>query len=214
MRLEQFVKHEPHDSRHEQWRSSVRKGHWYEASTGFALKHLKGPGSCLVIGSPLHEAAALEQSWSVTYLDVRTPPREFSRFVLADATNIPLPDKSFDAVSSSCVLCHAGLGRYGDQEVEDGDEKMLKEIARVLKPGSHAALTFGGVLEAEMPIRVGNYHRIYTVKEAKRLCDLAGLKAKETAIWSTEKQCWVDKPTTDYKHFDYLSMYVVAAEQG
>jgi hypothetical protein len=188
--------------------------HWYAASTNFAVERLgNGRGSCLVIGSPLFEAFALERrGWEVTYLDVRKPPHTFARFIQADAVSIPLPDSSFDAVSSSCVLTHVGLGRYGDPIVKDGDEKMLCEVQRVMKPGAVGAITFGGVVDGELPVRVGNLHRVYTIKEAQRMCDMAVLEIKYLSIWSTKDKKWVNKPSASLDPMDYLSVYVAATK--
>lgn len=190
------------------------KDHWYVASTNFAVEHLgKGKGSCLVIGSPLFEAFALERiGWEVTYLDIRKPPHGFSRFIQADASSMPIPDSSFDAVSSACVLTHVGLGRYGDPIVKDGDEKMLCEVKRVMKPGAVGAITFGGVVDGDLPVRVGNFHRVYTIKEAQRMCEMAGLEIQDLAIWSTKEKKWVDKPSTSLDPLDYLSVYVAATQ--
>jgi hypothetical protein len=206
---ERYVGKEPVFSHNAKWYDAPKKDHWYVASADFAKGHLgKGNGrSCLVIGSPLFEAKDLERmGWEVTYLDVRQPSLRFRRFVQADATKIPLPDSSFDAVSTACVLTHAGLGRYGDLVVENGDELMLAEIARLMKPDTVAAVTFGGVVTADLPVRIGNFHRIYTVKEAERMCALVGLKIEDVKIWSTTQLKWVETPTTDLENFDYLSM--------
>lgn len=194
---------------HSPWHLAEKPKHWYGASTRFVKDRLLGTGSCLVIGSPLFEAIWLEKhGWDVTYLDVRKPPYEFKRYVEGDATKLPFEDDSFDAVSSACVLTHAGLGRYGDAIVPDGDEVMLAEIARVMKPNAPAALTFGGVITADLPLRVGNMHRIYTIQEAERMCLAVGLKVEEVRVWSTNGVCWVEKPTADEKNFDYLSVLV------
>ena len=77
-----------------------------------------------------------------------------------------------------------------------------------MKPNAPAALTFGAVISADTPIRVGNFHRIYTIQEAERMCLVAGLKVEDIKVWSTNGVCWVEKPTTDEKAFDYLSVFV------
>jgi len=164
----------------EPWTSTRSAAHWYNVSADFALRHLgAGSGSCLVIGSPLFEASELaDAGWTVTYLDVRKPPVLDSRiaFVQHDASEMTFANASFDAVSTSCVLCHAGMGRYGDPLVEDADEKVLREIARVLKPEGSAAVTFGPVIDAPMMLRLGDTQRIYTMAEARRLVAGAGLR--------------------------------------
>lgn len=217
MRRESVVAHHDVFTKNSPWHQAARPRHWYGASTDFARHHLgRGNGrTCLVIGSPLFEAEAIEKlKWRVTYLDVRKPPRDFESFVQADATNIPLTEP-FDAISTACVLTHAGLGRYGDAVVENGDELMMKEMKRLLKPGAIATVTFGGVVKADLPVRIGNMHRIYTVEEAERMCAQVDLKIEEVKIWSTANAEWVNEPTRDLGNFDYLSVLlrnVAAAE--
>lgn len=187
------------------WHVNEQPGHWYGASTKFALEHLVGEGKCLVIGSPIFEALELKKNWDITYLDVRQPPTDVN-WVEGDATKMPFKDRSFDAVSTACVMTHAGLGRYGDAVVSDGDELMLREIKRVMRPGTLAAVTFGAVVDAEQPILMGNVHRIYTVDEAKRLAAVVGLQVELIRIWGKVRQQWVDKPTEDHQDPDYLSV--------
>jgi SAM-dependent methyltransferase len=186
-----------------------KKGHWYNAQADYALKHLKDGGKCLVIGSPIFEALELEESGlDVTYLDVRKAP--FTKFILDDATSIPLPDESFDCISSTCVLCHAGLGRYGDPHVEDGDEKMLAEIARVLKKGGKAALTFGPVSSAvDDVLNIDNCHRVYTLHEAYRMLEVVGLKVLDVGVFSLITASWFPNvPYSPLLDAYYLSMCV------
>jgi SAM-dependent methyltransferase len=59
-------------------------------------------------------------------------PRARLRLEPADATALPYPDASFDAVYSASVLEHIR---------DDGDVAAAREIARVLRPGGVAAIT-------------------------------------------------------------------------
>ncbi len=174
----------------EPWTDTRARAHWYNTSADFALRMLgAGPGRCLVIGSPLFEASELaDAGWSVTYLDVRKPPLLDSRlgFVQHDATAMPFPNDYFDAVSTSCVLCNAGMGRYDDPLVEDGDELILAEIRRVLKPRGAAAVTFGPVIDQEMMMRFGNMQRVYTLTEARRMVKDARLQEERTEVLDAE----------------------------
>lgn len=189
-----------------------KNGHWYNAQADYAKSHLKGEGKCLVIGSPIFEALELEEAgWDVTYLDVRDAPFfTEDKFIKADATSIPRPDESFDCVSSTCVLCHAGMGRYGDPIVEDGDELMIGEIARVLKKGGRAALTFGPVTSAvDDVLRVEDCHRVYTLNEAVRMVKSAGLRVMDVGVFSIESGKWINGvPVNSLLDAYYLSMYV------
>jgi hypothetical protein len=197
----------------EPWRTSVSVNHWYVPCAQFAKEKLgSGRGSLLVIGSPIFEAREhAAAGWEVTYLDVRSPPATFHKIIQACATNIPLPDNSFDAVTSNCVLTHAGLGRYGDPIVKNGDELMLAEIARLMKPATEAAITFGPVVSGQ-PVQFGNTHRIYTVEEAKRMCAQAGLEVRDIKIWGVARNEWVDTATEDAYNVDYIC--VAVAKQG
>ena len=206
----------------EPWTPRRERAHWYNVSADFALRTLgPGAGACLAIGSPLVEASELaDAGWDVTYLDVRSPPALDSRlkFVQHDATALPFADESFDAVSTTCVLCHAGMGRYGDAVLEDADEKVLAEIARVLKPGGLAAVTFGPVIDAPMMLRLGDCQRIYTLAEAGRMAMVAGLRIYRSEVLDAETgRMGVDiaprdafKPRADGSFMlgalDYLSM--------
>jgi SAM-dependent methyltransferase len=194
VREEEYVNRDLVFTPKEPWIDNRGPDHWYAASTAFAKEVLAlfPKGNCLVIGSPLMEVEALQaMGWRVTYLDIRIPPVQLRDFVQADATEIPFPDGTFDAVSSSCVVCHVGLGRYGDKVLPDADEKMLREISRVMKPGAPAVITFGPVSKRELSVRHGNIHRVYTVKEVKRLADQAGLEDQELRIWDAVLHKWV-----------------------
>ena len=150
----------------------VSPSNHYTAAVDFALRTL-GPGSgrrCLVIGSPLFEAWALQSTgWNVMYLDVRRPPLAAGKQVLGDAIQLPFASQSFDAVSTTCVLCHVGLGRYGDAVESNGDDLALGEIARVMRVKALAAIMFGpshpGIAVTYV---LGSTHRIYSPTQAVR----------------------------------------------
>lgn len=198
----------------EKWNTGDRSGHWYSASTEFALRHL-GVGNnrtCLVVGSPLFEANSLaERGWNVTYFDVRKPPIRPWKFVQGDAMEMNVPSESFDAVSSACVLTHAGTGRYGDgNNLEHGDEVMLAEVRRVMKPGTLAALTFGACADTEKMTRFPA-HRIYTVSECERMLCAASLDVVEMKLWSYASKAWLPdgaRPTKETGNPDYISFAV------
>lgn len=199
----------------EQWNVGNRTNHWYAASTEFATRHL-GLGSgrtCLVIGSPIFEALALrKQGWNVTYMDIRTPPDQPFTVIQGDAADMQLPDSSFDAVSSACVLTHVGTGRYGDGlDREHGDEKMLAHVARVMKPGAIAALTFGAVADLPKMVRRGDTHRIYTVAECRRMLAAQDFKIGDMQIWSHATKKWLEEGapiTQSINDPDYISFMV------
>lgn len=177
------------DTRTEDWSVTPISGHWYEAAAKFAIHYLgAGHGrSCLVIGSPIFEANYLFQNgWNITYLDVRQPPRGSFIYVRGDVSRLPFDDQVFDAVSTTCVLCHVGLGRYGDPEAEAGDRQALREIARVMKPGASATIMFGPYCPSlSCTVVWGNVHRMYCLQDALMMSQDAGLQTKMTGIWMT-----------------------------
>ncbi len=167
---------------------------WYAAACQFAVENLNGQGKCLVIGSPMFEVMALKNlGWNVTFLDVREPPHMLAnRFVKGSITEAPFEDESFDALSSTCVLCHVGLGRYGDPICEDGDKVAIAEMSRVLRTGGKATIMFGpifpGMLET---VVMSNIHRIYNIAEAMQMAEDVGLECLGWKIWSMKDNCWL-----------------------
>ena len=199
----------------ESWTTTRTHGHWYNACADFALEKLGNGGghSCLVIGSPIFEALELSAArWAVTYLDVREPPKDSGlAWLKADATNIPLPDASVDAVSSTCVLCHAGLGRYGDARDLDGDAHMISEIARVLKPGGKAAIGFGPTADCEGVHFAGTLHRVYSPQAVHNLCAMASLEVLKLKIFSRVRNDWLlagEPLTKELDRPDYICAFL------
>ena len=184
-------------------------GHFYVGQADFALAKLPDAGKCLVIGSPIFEAQELiAKGLKVTYLDVRDPQIEGFPFVHGDATKMAFANETFDCASSTCVICHVGLGRYGDEVVDDGDVKMLQEIGRVLKPLGKLAITFGPVGKYWPVARVGRRHRIYSIPEVCRMCKVSGLKPLQFRILNILENTWCDDiPESSNIDKFYLSMY-------
>ena len=176
----------------EPWAEFPEDHKWYAAAAQFSIDALRdGHGRhCLVIGSPVFEVRTLEHyGWKVTYLDVRQPPFEVAH-VQGDATAMPFADAEFDAVSSTCVVCHAGMGRYGDEVRSSGDHRMMAEIARVLKPGGEAALMLGPVIPALQHTQThGIHHRIYSLAGTALLIKRSGLRTVTQGIWQGD---WLD----------------------
>jgi SAM-dependent methyltransferase len=187
----------------------------YAAAGEFVREHLAaGDGkSCLVVGSPLFEAIELiDRGWDVTYLDVRIPPHKFKKFVHCDAAAMPFEDESFDALSSTCVLSHVGMGRYGDPLVDHGDEKALAHMARVLKPNALATIMFGNVAAMPEMVRLGTCHRIFTMDECRSMLAAVPLHVEEARFWSLSKKAWFKDEkeiTSDFMIWpDYVSFLV------
>ncbi len=171
----------------EPWACHPHEVAWGGAGKGFALE--LGPGNnrhCLVVGSPVFELKAIQDhGWRTTFVDVRRPPPDLiPHSIVADIAELPFVDQSFDAAASSCVLCHAGLGRYGDSVAEDGDLKGLRELARVLRPGALAAILFGPcAFGLDETLALGTVHRIYRPESALALATEAGFLPLGVVIW-------------------------------
>lgn len=196
MRQEAFIRSSVvHEGANESWTVDREGDHWYDAACDYAVERL-GQGRILVIGSPLFECVELGAKGDVTYLDIRKPPI-LMNWVYGDAREIPLESESFDSVSSTCVVCHVGLGRYGDELDEGGDVKMLAEVARVLKPGGCAAICFGPcslTLPDGNVARLGTSHRIYSPSAAVNMANAVGLKVLDLSIWDVVNKRWDRTP--------------------
>ncbi len=185
---------EEQDTPDEPWIGSSDVYDWYAAAAALTLNQIgSGPGKCLVIGSPIFEAMMLQDAgWDVTYLDVREAPPVIEKRVRGDATDLPFPDSHFDAVSCTCVLCHVGLGRYGDPAMPDGDRKALGEIARVMRPWAKASIMFGPSMPSlARTVVLGRIHRIYQPTNALLMLKECGLKAIWSGLWF--KDHWLNQ---------------------
>lgn len=189
--------------------------HHYANQADFAMERLPitGDGRCLVVGSPLFEVTELiGRGWDVTYVDVRVPPSlpGFGwTFCIGDAATLEFEPESFDAASSTCVLCHAGMGRYTDPKLEDADTRILANICRALKRGARAAITFGPVAPMSGVLRIGNTHRIYTPEEARKMT--TGFHILEERILDADSLEWTNEPNGFRLGKTYLSMLLEKA---
>ncbi len=168
--------------------TEVRWAH-YKAQEEYVAKYL-GQGShrwCLVIGSPMTEVHHIsDNDWQVIFLDVRHPANCKTPWIVCDATDMRpnVSDNRFDAISSTCVLCHAGLGRYGDPAKPNGDVLMMQEMFRVLRPGGVAVIQAGPSIPWLQKSYVhGNIHRVYQPCEVAVMASKAGFEFVEMALW-------------------------------
>src|SRR3990167_5243454 len=184
----------------EPWSIALKPGHQYEAAAAYVHQILgRGFGrSVLVIGSPPAEAYMLaDDGWEVTYLDWRRPPIMPGITVrVGNALSMPFERGRFPALTSTCVLCHVGMGRYGDPVDEDGESRMLAECRRVMRPDGLAALMVGPVY-AGPPVVVGNIHRVTTTNELAELAAARGWAVEETALWRPGTQAVLDPQTPE-----------------
>lgn len=106
------------------------------ASRGIVLRLLgDGPGRLIDIGcgGGAHALTFAEHGWTVTGVDVSPAQLELARargidVVEADAAALPFEDESFDAAVS--IFTHTDVADFAG---------MLREAARVLRPGGHLA---------------------------------------------------------------------------
>jgi SAM-dependent methyltransferase len=160
------------------------------------------PQSILDVGSYRQFILGLLASHEVTTVDVRdrpaASPRE--RVLTCDATQLSLPDESFDAVVSLCAIEHFGLGRYGDSFDLDADRKAMQEMIRVLKSGG--VLVFTTTITRAKPVIAFNAHRIYGMEMIKELCQ--GLTEMESRFYShgLGRYCSEEQITTEPATWD------------
>lgn len=107
--------------------------------------------------------------YDVIGIDVREySPQDRFIFMKTDALVMPFKDNSFDAVTAISTIEHIGLkGRYGVEELLEGDRKAILEVQRILKPGGLFLMTAPFWWES----RLTNTHRIYDHKNIKKLLD-------------------------------------------
>lgn len=172
-----------------------------EAGLRWILDRYGRPRDALDIGSELFQVIAESVlATALTFVDIRRP--------LATATDLgatcwigsacALPPEwtdRFDVVTSSCVLCHAGDGRYDDTFNPIGDRAMLAEMARVLAPGGRLLLMPGPMCSDPRPLLMYNEHRVYTFAWMREALARVGLRVTETAVygrragWCAESEC-------------------------
>ncbi len=63
------------------------------------------------------------------------------RFIQEDFLKTKLPGGGFDAVIAVSAVEHCGLGAYGDERYQQGDEAVVREMFRVLRPQGRLLLT-------------------------------------------------------------------------
>lgn len=169
----------------EGWTLDAEPGSTYQQAAAWVLAHLAPAGAaCLVVGSPPGEARALAaQGWAVTYLDWRTPPPlPGVTAVQGDAAALPFPAAAFDAIASTCVWCHVGLGRYGDPCRPGARATMLAEAARVLRPGG-VWVGMPGPVAAGPPTDVGTVHHVTTPAAFAAAAAAAGFQPPTLRVW-------------------------------
>lgn len=196
----------------EPWTLTVKPGHQYAAAMEFITGTL-GDGfgrHVLVIGSPPAEAEALTtRGWRVTYVDWRVAPRGLRvvQRLQGSALQLPCDPKTFTALTSTCVLCHVGMGRYGDPMSPEGESRMLAECRRVLVPDGLAVLMVGPVYDGPCPLTIGTIHRVTTRAALCAMADARDFTVERLRTWRPNPPQWLGRGaalTTDVTTPDYL----------
>jgi SAM-dependent methyltransferase len=115
----------------------------------------------------------------VTAVDARADvgedalPSSRVRFVQADARELPFEDASFERVTAISTIEH----------VEDGDDRLVRELARMLAPGGRLVITvpFNPLKRAELYLRGGVYGRTGERVFFQRVYDEADLERRIVA---------------------------------
>jgi ubiquinone/menaquinone biosynthesis C-methylase UbiE len=63
------------------------------------------------------------------------------KFIRGDIRHTNFPSNFFDRVIAVSTIEHIGLGHYGEEFDERGDEKAIKEAIRILKPNGKLLAT-------------------------------------------------------------------------
>ncbi|MBU1122394.1 MAG: class I SAM-dependent methyltransferase [Candidatus Omnitrophica bacterium] len=78
-------------------------------------------------------------------LDQRLPSFSLPKSIVFCQDNlmdVSIDSDTFDAISCISVIEHVGMGRYNDPKCsENGDEKAIKEMLRILKPTGYLIIT-------------------------------------------------------------------------
>ena len=133
------------------------------------------------ISSTLHFCSIMSAFMMVKFYDYRPAQLTLSDLETGhqDLTKLSFADNSIHSLSCMHTVEHIGLGRYGDAIDYDGDEKAMKELARVLK--AKGDLLFVTPIGATAKI-VFNAHRIYTKELVVKTFLKFGLSLKEFTL--------------------------------
>ncbi len=115
--------------------------------------------------------------------DVRDWPLRLRNYqhILGDFGGGALLEESFDVVTCISTIDHCGLGRYGDPLDKDGDFKVMKHIADVLRPDGIVILT--APYSKGRPAVAFNACRIYDENRLSALLRQSDLKPIDEAFF-------------------------------
>jgi SAM-dependent methyltransferase len=97
-------------------------------------------------------------------------------FTRGEGQKIESKDNSYDIITSLHAIEHFGLGRFGDTIDYYGDQKALREFARVLKPGGYLITSVPTATKDKIQF---NNQRCYSPETFCDMLSLAGFEVDQ-----------------------------------
>ena len=166
-----------------------------ERPTGRTLLDVGSQTSFVLFASSFCEVSALELRCTNTVINL--PGICNIQFAQGKAESIPAGDETFDIVTSLHAIEHFGLGRYGDQIDYYGDQRGVREFARVLKRGGTCIAAVPTATRARIQF---NSQRVYRPQDLDSVFASSGMTKRmglvSYAPGSREDQVLLGEPST------------------
>ncbi len=107
-------------------------------------------------------------------------------FKKIDIRNSGLKKNTFDIIISLSTLEHIGLGRYGDKIDDRGDQEVVKEISKILKPSGQFIFTVPFGKACTTP-----WYRVYDIQRIEELLSENHLKSELKFYHEKNKGIWI-----------------------